>query len=86
MATLGDGEGLTRRGLRLVLRMLKGVMDEVRRGAQYEKDEQRSSEERQGARGFGSEATHDAVYLPDQGGSCQTGTRDVLPAVLAGFS
>ena len=86
MAALGDGEGLTRRGLRLVLRMLKGMMDEVRRGAQYEKDEQRSGEERQPAGGFGSETTHDAVFLSDKSGCCQSRTRGVRPVVLAGFS
>jgi hypothetical protein len=32
--------------------MLKGVMDEVRRGIEYEKNEQRSGEERQAADGF----------------------------------
>jgi hypothetical protein len=71
MAAFRDGEGLTSRGLRLVMRMLKRVMDEVRRGIEYEKNEQRSGEERQVAGGFGSEATHDSVYLQDKSGCCQ---------------
>ena len=51
--------------------MLKGVMDEMRRRIEYEKDEQRPGEKRKVAGGFGSEAIHDPVYLQDKGGCCQ---------------
>ena len=58
MTTVRDGEGLASGGSRLVMRMLEGVMDTVRRGEKYKEDERRRGKEREAQNEFGSEAAH----------------------------